>query len=81
MVWRPGAVINTGSRAATLVAVKLDDTTTGDVTESHVVWLRDKGNPRFAKPIYKDGLIFQITDLGVASCIDAATGDPGQQRR
>lgn len=69
------AVINTGSRAANLVAVRLDDTTRGDVTDSHVVWKRDKANPRFAKPIYNDGLIFQITDLGVAYCIDAATGE------
>ncbi len=77
-LWLPEeglAVINTGSRRAHLVAVKLDGTTTGDVTESHVVWNRTKGNPRFAKPIYRDGLIFQITDIGVASCIDAASGE------
>ena len=77
-LWLPEeglAVINTGSRGAHLVAVKLDGTTAGDVTESHVVWNRTKGNPRFAKPIYRDGLIFQITDIGVASCIDAASGE------
>jgi outer membrane protein assembly factor BamB len=68
------ALINTGSRAAHLVAVKVDGTTSGDVTESHVVWDREKGNPRFAKPIYHDGLVFQITDTGVVSCIDAASG-------
>ena len=77
-LWLPEeglAVINTGSRRAVLVAVRVDGTTAGDVTESHVIWNRDKGNPRFAKPIYRNGLIFQITDIGVASCIDAASGE------
>jgi outer membrane protein assembly factor BamB len=69
------AVINTGSRGAQLIAIRLDNTTRGDVTDSHVVWARDKGNPRFAKPVYDRGLLFQITDIGIASCIDAATGE------
>ena len=77
-LWLPKehlVVINTGSRGAHLVAIHVDSRTTGDVTESHVVWERDKGNPRFAKPIYWKGLIFQITDIGVVSCIDAANGE------
>ena len=77
-LWLPKedlALINTGSRRAHLFAVKLDGTTTGDITESHVVWCRDKGNPRFAKPIYVDGLVFQITDTGIVYCLDASSGD------
>jgi outer membrane protein assembly factor BamB len=77
-LWLPEeslALINTGSRAAQLLAVRVDRSTTGDVTDSHVVWQRDKGNPRFAKPIYRDGRIYQITDIGVACCIDAASGE------
>ena len=69
------AVINTGSRGAHLVAVKLDKTTKGDITDSHVVWDRSKGNPRFAKAIYHEGLIYQITDNGVVACVDAKTGE------
>ncbi|TWT86358.1 outer membrane protein assembly factor BamB family protein [Neorhodopirellula pilleata] len=68
-------VINTGSRGAQHVAVKLDETTRGDITDSHVVWVREHGNPRFAMPIEQDGLIFQVTDNGVLSCVDAANGD------
>jgi outer membrane protein assembly factor BamB len=77
-LWLPEeglALINTGSRAAHFLAVKLDASTTGDITETHVVWNRERGNPRFAKPIYWKGLIFQITDLGAASCIDAVSGE------
>jgi outer membrane protein assembly factor BamB len=69
------ALINTGSRGAHLIAVKLDGTTKGDITKTHVAWDREKGNPRFAKPIYDSGLIYQITDIGVVSCIDAKTGE------
>lgn len=68
-------IINTGSRGAQHVAVRLDDTTKGDITDSHVVWVRERGNPRFAKPIHYDGLIFQVTDNGVLSCVDAETGE------
>lgn len=76
-LWLPEqglALINTGSRGAQLVAVKLDATTRGDITDSHVAWSYDKGNPRFSMPIYSDGLIFQINDMGVVVCIEAATG-------
>ncbi len=67
-------IINTGSRGEH-VAVRLDETTLGDITESHVVWIREQGNPRFAKPIYHNGLIFQVTDNGVLSCVDVENGE------
>lgn len=74
-------VVNTGSRGAQHVAVKLDETTRGDITDSHVVWVREHGNPRFAKPIEHEGLIFQVTDNGVLSCVDAANGEEIRKRR
>ncbi|WP_153557132.1 PQQ-binding-like beta-propeller repeat protein [Roseimaritima sediminicola] len=75
------ALINTGSRGAELIAVELDSATQGDITDSRVRWVREKLNPRFAMPIYSDGLIFQVTDMGVASCIDAETGDELWKKR
>ncbi len=76
-LWLPkeGLVLfNSGSRGAQLIAVKVDPSTQGDVTETHVAWIVDNSNPRFAKPIYHDGLVYQVNDLGVATCIDAANG-------
>ncbi|MCA9128096.1 MAG: PQQ-binding-like beta-propeller repeat protein [Planctomycetales bacterium] len=75
------ALINTGSRGAQLVAVKLDATTKGDITETHVAWTVKNGNPRFAKPIYHQGRVYQISDLGVATCIDASNGKSLWQAR
>lgn len=77
-LWLPKenlVVINTGSRGARLMAIRMNEATRGDVTDSHVAWSRDKGNSRFAKPIYHAGRIYQTTDNGVLACIDAETGD------
>ena len=69
------AILNTGSRGSNLMAVDLDKTTKGDVTESHVRWNRPKGNSRLASPLLIDNRIFMITDTGVANCVDADTGE------
>lgn len=77
-LWLPDkhlVIINTGSRGAQHVAVRLNESTKGDITDTHVDWVRERGNPRFAKPIHHDGLIFQVTDNGVLSCVDAETGE------
>ena len=68
------AIINTGSRGANLLSVKLDATTRGDVTKSHVIWNREKGNSRLAYPVLYKGRIYSLTDGGVLSSIDATTG-------
>ncbi len=76
-LWLPKeglVIINTGARSAQLIAVKVNPTTQGDVTDTHVAWIVANGNPQFAKAIYHAGLIYQINDLGVASCIDVADG-------
>lgn len=76
-LWLPEhklALINTGSRGAELIAVMLDESTRGDITDSHVAWKYEKGNPRFSMPVYHDGLVFQVNDMGVVVCIDATSG-------
>ena len=69
------AILNTGSRGANLLAIELDETTTGDVTDSHVRWNRPKGNSRLASPLLAGNRIYMITDTGVANCVDADTGE------
>lgn len=68
------AILNTGARGANLLSVKLDESTLGNVDKSHVVWNRERGNSRLATPLLSGGLIYMVTDNGVAICIDAATG-------
>lgn len=72
--YRDLAILNTGSRGANLLAVRLEPSTRGDVTESHVVWNREKGNSDLAAPIVIGDRVYMITNGGVGSCLDAATG-------
>lgn len=68
-------ILNTGSSKANLVGIDLNATTQGDITESHVVWDRKKGNSRLASPLLYDGNVFMVTHAGVGVCVDAATGE------
>lgn len=69
------AILNTGSRGANLIAVELNESTKGDVTETHVAWDRPKGNSRLAAPLLLNDRVYMITDTGVANCVDANTGE------
>ncbi len=72
----PGvALINTGSERGSLIALRLDDSTRGNVTTSHVIWERKKGNAAHASQVMIDGRIYLITNAGVASCVDAKSGE------
>lgn len=68
------AILNTGDRSANMLAVKLDESTVGDITDTHIQWDRDKGNCRLAAPLLVGDRIFMVTDTGVAVCLDAQSG-------
>jgi len=65
--------LSTGFSKGDLWAVRPDGA--GDVTASHVVWKRSKNVGSQPSPLLVDGLIYLVHDAGVASCVDAATGD------
>lgn len=69
------AIANTGSGGASLMGIRLDESTTGDVTESHVVWNRTRGNSRLCAPALDRGRLWFLTDNGVLYCVDAKTGE------
>lgn len=64
--------INTGFPRGELLAVRPDGT--GDVTSSHVVWHAKKNLPSMPSSVLIDDLLFNISDDGVATCLDARTG-------
>lgn len=74
LVFENTVIINTGSGGASLMAIRLDATTQGDVTESHVVWSRTKGNSRLSAPALDGDRVWMITDNGILYAIDAKTG-------
>jgi outer membrane protein assembly factor BamB len=53
----------------------------GDVTETHVDWKCKDGVPSRSSQLLVGSRIFMVSDRGVASCLDAATGKPLWQSR
>jgi outer membrane protein assembly factor BamB len=56
-----------------LKAVKPDGR--GDVSGTHVAWTISKGMPNRPSPILVNDLLFVVSSDGIASCIDALSGD------
>lgn len=53
----------------------------GDVTDTHVVWKYKKTVPSRSSLILTGGRLFMISDNGMVSCVDAASGEPIWQKR
>ena len=66
-------IVNSGGDAHTY-GIKLDDTTQGNITQSHIVWDRKKGNSKLSSPVLVDGRLFMVSDNGIAYCADPNTG-------
>lgn len=47
----------------------------GDVTETNIVWKHDKGVPNTPSPLVVGDEIYFVSDSGIATCLDARTGN------
>lgn len=66
--------INTGLGKAEIWAVRLDETTLGNVTDTHVNWKFFKRAAKRSSPVLVKGHLFMAND-GVVSCLDVKTGE------
>jgi outer membrane protein assembly factor BamB len=67
--------VMSGHREPNLLAVKLGRE--GDLTNSDaILWTNDRGNAYTAAPVLHDGKLYFISDNGMLSCLNAATGEP-----
>jgi outer membrane protein assembly factor BamB len=64
--------IATGFNSPSLIAVRPDGR--GDVTRSHVAWSSSRGAPYTPSPIVVESRLYYVSDTGVLTCADAATG-------
>lgn len=71
--------ICTGYMQPNLVAIRPDGA--GDVTETHTVWRSRKSVPAMPSPVVVDDAIYFVSDQGVATCLDALTGEQRWQQR
>lgn len=58
---------------ADLLAIRPDGS--GDVTATHVAWRTDRSAPHTPSVVPFEGLLYMVSDNGVASCLDAQTGE------
>ena len=65
--------IATGFQQPTLLAVRADGT--GDVTKTHVAWTLKRGAPLTPSPLLVGDELFIVNDGGIATCLDAKTGE------
>jgi len=63
----------TGFNTGQLLAVRPDGR--GDVTRTHVVWRVTRGVPQKPSLLLMDDLLFMIGDSGIATCLEAKTGE------
>ena len=71
--------IATGFQQPTLMAVRPDGS--GDVTKTHVAWTLRRAAPLTPSPLIVGDEIYVVNDGGIASCLDARTGDTHWQQR
>jgi outer membrane protein assembly factor BamB len=69
----------TGYDRPSLLAIRPDGE--GDVTESHVVWTLRKDVPHTPSLLLVENELYLVSDRGVASCLDAKTGEQHWQKR
>jgi outer membrane protein assembly factor BamB len=53
----------------------------GDITETHVAWSLKKGAPHTPSLLVVGDELYMVSDKGVATCVDAATGKQHWQER
>jgi outer membrane protein assembly factor BamB len=71
--------IATGFQQPSLLAVRPDGT--GDVTRTHIAWTLKRGAPLTPSPLVVGDELYVITDGGIATCVDAKSGNLIWQQR
>lgn len=64
--------ISSGYDKPVLHAIRADGK--GDVTDTHIAWKLEKGAPHTPSPLLVGNELYVVSDAGIASCLDAKTG-------
>ena len=71
--------VSTGNGKAEMIAVLLGGA--GALTETNILWRNSRGTPRMPSPVLVGELLFLLSDGGIATCLEAATGKELWQER
>lgn len=69
----------TGFQTPSVIAVRPDGS--GDVTDTHVAWRLRRGAPHTPSPLLVGDALYVVSDQGVVTCVDAATGETRWRER
>lgn len=69
----------TGYDSPSVLAIRPDGQ--GDVTGTHIAWKTRNGAPHTASPLLVENELYLVSDNGLASCLDAKTGQVHWQKR
>ena len=47
----------------------------GDISETHIAWKQNRSLPYVASPLYHNGRVYSVRSGGMASCLNAKTGE------
>ncbi len=72
-------LMSTGYDRPKLLAIRPDGQ--GDVTDTHLAWSKMGAVPNTPSMNTRDGLVFIVSDDGIASCLEAATGEEVWKKR
>ncbi len=79
-VFRDGRIfLSRGYRNSDVLAIRPGGR--GDVTTTHVDWTAPNGGSYVPSIVHYDGLIYMTNEIGIVSCLDAATGARVWQQR
>lgn len=73
--------LSTGYDKPEVLAIKVDEQSKGDVTETHVAWTLDKYAPHNPSMVVAGDELYLVADNGMLSCVDAKTGAVHYQER
>lgn len=73
------AIFSTGNGKGEVMSIRMGGS--GDVTDTHSVWRNSRGAPRMPSPLLVNNLLFMVSDGGIATCLDAGTGQQLWQER
>jgi outer membrane protein assembly factor BamB len=71
--------IATGFLQPALLAVQPDGA--GDVTKTHIAWTLRRAAPLTPSPLLAGDELYVVNDQGIATCLDARSGEPRWQQR
>src|SRR5262245_27654860 len=79
-IFRNGLVyVCTGYPRPQICAIRVDGS--GDASQSHVAWKYDRQVPEISSPIIVDRELYFVSLLGIATCLDAESGELVWQHR